>query len=126
MNKILELQFLVKSIKPVFFVITESWMNISIASSNLGISDYRLFRKDRTTRGGGIFIAILNSIKATEIQLDSKCVVQAVDIFLSTHSRIRIINAYNPHANDKAYLIELLVIFSNIGKKFQTNYYKNL
>ena len=43
MNKILELQFLVKSINPIFIVITESWMNPSLDSSVLGIDKYNIF-----------------------------------------------------------------------------------
>ena len=37
---------------------TESWLTSTISSSELKLNDYDIFRNDRSSRGGGVFIAV--------------------------------------------------------------------
>jgi len=47
----------VKLYKPTFIAITESWEHVNILDSELQLSGYLLFRKDRESkRGGGVII----------------------------------------------------------------------
>ena len=38
-------------------IATETWLNPNIASSELCLNDYDVYRNDRLTRGGGVFVA---------------------------------------------------------------------
>nr|CAH7726613.1 unnamed protein product [Callosobruchus chinensis] len=48
--------------KYTFFLISETWLTREISDSEVAITGYRLFRKDRDGRGGGVAMYIANSI----------------------------------------------------------------
>ena len=49
---------------PDIFVLTETWLNFSINSEELGLSEYKIYRTDRNKHtsslsdGGGVLIAV--------------------------------------------------------------------
>jgi len=49
-NKLDYLQMYVKLYKPTFIAITESWAHVNILDSELQLSGYLLFRKDRESK----------------------------------------------------------------------------
>lgn len=57
----------------IFVILTETWLNDSIFSNELGLTNYNVFRCDRTSatsvhsRGGGVLIAVKNDVSALEI-----------------------------------------------------------
>ena len=46
---------------------TETWLDESIQNSELLLSDYDNFRRDRPTRGGGVLVAIKKSLLSEHI-----------------------------------------------------------
>ncbi len=64
-NKLIEFQTLVELKKPMIICLTETWLNPSISNQEI-LSDetYNIYRKDRTSRGGGVLTAVHNSIKS--------------------------------------------------------------
>ena len=72
--------------KPDIIVLTETWLQSNFSSNELGLTEYNVFRQDRSplnnpfkTRGGGVLIAIkkqLNAIKIdTHIEYLEHCFV---------------------------------------------------
>ena len=49
------------------FCITESWLTSSIFDHEIISSDYLLYHKDRVSRGGGVVVAVHNSIQSYQI-----------------------------------------------------------
>ena len=51
--------------------ITESWANIDITDSELGLTGYVMFRLGQIRRrGGGVILYVIESIQAYEIKLE--------------------------------------------------------
>ena len=72
-NKINELNIMVKDIDPHIIGITESWATTDISDAELGMTGYVVFRKDRLgRRGGGVILYIKESIQAYEIKLEKE------------------------------------------------------
>ena len=65
---------MVEDINPHVIGITESWTTTDISDiSELGMTRYAMFRKDRIgRRGGGVILYIKESIEAYEIKLEKK------------------------------------------------------
>ena len=63
-NKIKELELLVKSENADIIGVTETWLNTNILDSEMSMEGYSLLRKDRSDnrRGGGVALYIRNDI----------------------------------------------------------------
>lgn len=65
------------SLLPDIIVITETWLKTTVLSSELGLRDFNIFRRDRilshlgVSKGGGVMIAVRKHIAACEIPVDS-------------------------------------------------------
>jgi len=66
-------------INPDVIAVTESWTNNSILDSELSLSGYTLFRKDRPVNreGGGVLLYVRSSLKPTEFKPGSRFPEQA-------------------------------------------------
>lgn len=49
---------------------SETWLSQSITDSILGLKNFKIFRKDRATRGGGCLIAVSNSLFTRECDIE--------------------------------------------------------
>ena len=56
---------MVDSVKPDMVVGTESWLRTDILNSEIFPSNYTVFRRDRDTNGGVVFIAVIDEILST-------------------------------------------------------------
>ena len=79
-NKLINLQSLIYSSNPGIVAITETWLNKDIFSNEILPHDYCIYRKDRSTRGSGVLIAVHNSIPSRII--DSPTEMELVTILL--------------------------------------------
>jgi len=61
-NKILEFWNLIDSYNPDVVIGTESWLSEEINNAEVFRDDYITFRRDRCSRGGGVFICVKNYI----------------------------------------------------------------
>jgi len=77
----------IKEVIPLFhsydvIVLTETWLNPDILSSELGLVNFHVFRFDRCPltssliRGGGVLIAVRTSLKSLPIHIDAVHVEQ--------------------------------------------------
>ncbi len=79
-NKLLKFQSFIYSSLPDIIGVTETWLNDSIMNNEILSYDYSIYRKDRSSRGGGVLLAIHNSIPTKLIASPSKLEVIAVEL----------------------------------------------
>jgi len=61
-NKIVEFWNLIDTYNPDVVIGTESWLSEEINKAEVFRDDYITFRRDRCSRGGGVFICVKNYI----------------------------------------------------------------
>jgi hypothetical protein len=66
-NKLLEFWNLIETYNPDVVIGTESWLHEEINNAELFRGDYIIFRRDRCSRGGGVFICVKNHIDCREL-----------------------------------------------------------
>lgn len=64
-NKASSLEDVISCYQPHVLVITETWLHADVQDSEVIPSSYKLIRKDRESRGGGVAIAIKNNVAFT-------------------------------------------------------------
>ena len=111
-NKLINLQSLVYSSIPGIVTITETWLNKDIFSNKILPHDYCIYRKDRLSRGGGVLIAVHNSIHLklltlTEMEL---VVIQLLDLNLF------VCVVYVPPSIDLSHFKNILIFLESIAK----------
>jgi hypothetical protein len=79
-NKILEFWNLIDTYNPDVVIGTESWLSEEINNAEVFRDDYITFRRDRGTRGGGVFICVKNYIHCRELSTDEKFEIIAVEV----------------------------------------------
>ena len=70
-NKIDQFHAIVDSVQPDIIVGTESWLRPDIMNSEIFPSNYTVYRRDRDTSGGGVFIAVIDEKSSTRQRQDS-------------------------------------------------------
>jgi len=79
----------------------ESHLDSSISSSEILPPNYKIYRKDRSLGGGGVFIGIRDRINATvEPWLDSSSETVWVKILLTANRPLYVCSFYRPPNND--------------------------
>jgi hypothetical protein len=58
---------------------TESWLREEISNAEVFRDDYTTFRRNRNTRGGGVFICVKNYIACVELWVDEDFGIIAVE-----------------------------------------------
>jgi hypothetical protein len=79
-NKALEFWNIVHTYNPDIIIGTESWLREEIGNTEIFRTDIMTFRKDRHARGGGVFICVKNNITCSELWVDNKFEIIAVEI----------------------------------------------
>jgi len=79
-NKVLEFWNLVGTYNPDVVIGTESWLTDEINNAELFRGDYITFRRNRCSRGGGVFICVKNHIDCSELWTDDEFEMLAVEI----------------------------------------------
>jgi hypothetical protein len=69
-NKILEFWNLIDTYNPDVVIGMESWLSEGINNAEIFRDDYIVFRRDRHSQGGGVFICIKNYIDCRELWVD--------------------------------------------------------
>jgi hypothetical protein len=59
---------------------TESWLKKYISNAEVFRADFTIYRRDRSTRGGGVFICVKNIIASTELRVDEDFATTAVEV----------------------------------------------
>jgi len=71
---------LVDTYNPDVTIGTESWLKEEIKNAEMFRDDYSTFRKDRCTRGGGVFMCVKNYIDYREIWADEDFEMTAIEV----------------------------------------------
>ena len=71
---------LVDTYNPDIIIGTESWLKEEIGNTEIFRADYTTFRRDRHTRGGGVFICVKNNLTCSELWVDDDFEIIAVEI----------------------------------------------
>jgi hypothetical protein len=65
---------------PDVIIGTESWLKEDISNAEVFRDDYTTFRRDRNTRGGGMFICVKDCIACAELWVDEEFEMIAVEV----------------------------------------------
>jgi hypothetical protein len=65
---------------PDFVIGTESWRREEIGNAEVFRSDFTTFRRDRRTRGGGVYICVKNYIACADLWVDGYFEMIAVEV----------------------------------------------
>ena len=79
-NKLAKFQSFVYASNFNVFCITESWLSSSIYDQEILHSNYVLYRNDRVSRGGGVLIAVHNSILSSLVCTPSDFEIVSIKI----------------------------------------------
>lgn len=61
------------------FCVSESWLTGGIPSDTVGIANYRCYRSDRATRGGGLLMYVRDDLKSAELSLIPDLTYQSLE-----------------------------------------------
>lgn len=104
-NKLTQFQSFIYSSTYDLICITESWLTNMIYNSEILPNDFTIFRKDRKTRGGGVLVAVKDSIPVQSLPTPEDLEVVAVNLFYK--EVITMITVYIPPSSDLSYLQSL-------------------
>jgi hypothetical protein len=79
-NKTIELWNLVDTYNPDVIIGTESWLKEDISNAEVFRADFTTYRRDRSARGGGVFICLKNIIASTKLWVDEDFEMIAVEV----------------------------------------------
>ncbi len=88
MNKLSFFQSLVYSRSIDCFLITESWLSINVGDGEILPSNYKLYRYDRESRGGGVLIAVSNQIASRQLATNTCSEMVLVELDLTPRLRL--------------------------------------
>lgn len=60
----------IKMEKPDIFAVSESWLSYDIPDYLISIPGYQLYRTDRITRGGGVALYVIGTIRCKKIEIE--------------------------------------------------------
>ena len=89
------------------YCITETWLKDDIYDNEILPSEYTLYRKDRSSRGGGVLIAVNNIISSNLISSPSDLELVAINLNLKNES-ITVCTVYIPPKSCALYFDHLL------------------
>ncbi len=81
-NKLVDFQSFVYTTDPDVIGVTETWLNDSFSDKEILPYDYQIFRKDRSSRGGGVLIAVRNSIVTGFINSPTDLEIVTIDLIV--------------------------------------------
>ena len=99
---------------------TETWLKPEIQNSELLLSDYDIFRKDRPSRGGGVLIAVKKNLCAEAVSFPSESESVFCKINIKGKKPIIIGSVYRPTDNDIDYAQKVVNDIYGIYNKFKS------
>jgi hypothetical protein len=70
----------VDTYNPDVVIGTESWLKDDIGNSEVFRADFTIFRRDRSTRGRGVFICVKNCIALSVLWVDEEVEMIAIEV----------------------------------------------
>ncbi len=95
---------------------TETWLSADIKNSEIFPPEYDVYRKDRSSRGGGVLLLINNRLISSSLpELDSDCEIIWAKISIEGHKQLVVGSFYRPPNTNQAYLNNLQSSLSRIS-----------
>ena len=95
------------------FAVTETWLSNFILDSEILPCSYNIFRNDRDSRGGGVLLAVHDSIPTTAIFSPSELEIVAIKIHYRINFTLCVV--YSPPCADLTYFSSLLTFLSDLS-----------
>ena len=96
---------------------TESWLRSDIKDHEVFPAGYTIHRKDRASRGGGMFIAVKEEYKTSHLaDLDTYCEIVWVKLEVTSCKSVYMASYYRPHASDQSSLPQLAASLEKVPK----------
>jgi hypothetical protein len=104
LNKFLGFWNLVDIYNADVIIGTESWLREKFSNSEVFRDDYITFRRERNTRGGGVFICVKDDIACAELWVDESFEMIAVDVKRRDHRyTLEIVGIYKLRTRNASY-----------------------
>ena len=98
----------------------ESWLAEDIGSTELFREDFTTFRRDRHTRGGGVFICVKNNIDCSELWIYDDFEIIAVEVKYSDPKYTwKIVGIYRAPNEDKRVIESLAAQTGILGNSMK-------
>jgi exonuclease III len=110
-NKLSNFQSFVYTSDFNVFCISESWLSSSIYDHEVLHSDYVLYRNDRLSRGGGVFIAVHSSIPSSPVCTPTDCEIVSIRLL---SSNLILCTVYIPPNCSESYLLSVIQYLSEL------------
>jgi hypothetical protein len=108
-NKFLELWNLIETYKPDIVIGKESWLNEDVNNAEVFMGDYITIRRERCSRGGGVFICIKSNVEFKNTWAGDDFEIFAVEINSRGHRyNWEILGAYRATSDDSRVLERLI------------------
>lgn len=119
-NKLSLFQSYVYSFDFDVICLTETWLSSSIFDQEILPTNYNIYRKDRPTRGGGVLIAVKNTIPASSISPNttSNNTLEIITVRLTLRKPIILSCIYIPPSPCDSYMNDVI---SNLTQTIQNN-----
>ena len=96
--------------------LTETWLDSSISNHELLPTGYRIIRRDRENkRGGGVLLAVNNSIKTVPFNFTSKSLELVSVVINCLPKRVLVCVCYRPPNADAEFLQEFNRFFKSLA-----------
>lgn len=113
-NKLSAFQAFVSSTHYKILAVTESWLSPFIFNNEIISPDFFIYQKDRDNRGGGVFLAVHQSIPSKLIL--SPASLEIVSVELTIPEKVIICVIYIPPNAPISYTLSVFEFLSNIAK----------
>ena len=120
-NKVPELHCIIDTEKPDVVIGTESWLSPDISENEIfpfGYAPFRMDRKSKTSRSGGVFIMVRDGLICTEQpQFNMNCELIWVKLEMAGSHPLYIGAFYKPKEDDPDSLLELRKSLDLVSKQ---------
>ena len=118
MNKFNQFQSVVYTKNFDIICVTETWLNNTVFNNEILPTSYTIYRKDRVNRGGGVLVAIHNSIPSQLCHTSNS--IEIISVHLNIRPKLLLICLYIPPNCTSEYQQETLHAISNIQDDVST------
>ncbi|XP_041457324.1 uncharacterized protein LOC121409459 [Lytechinus variegatus] len=122
-NKLAEFWIIIETAKPDIIILTETWLNSNILSSEIlpqGLH-YELFRRDRSDGYGGVAVAISRSFDAKHLHTADDCEALFIELNITANRSRKesiIVGAvYRPPSSRNDYMESLCTNIRNVAQQ---------
>ena len=112
MNKLSNFQSFVYSNPFEIYCITETWLSNFVYDNEIIPSKFNIYRKDRKSRGGGVLVAINESLQSSIIPSPDD--LEIISVSITHRETIILCTVYIPPNSDSDYLNSLLLYLSSL------------